>query len=287
MSKTIFVSGATGMTGNATVQALIAKGTKVVAGVHSREKAGKLEALGVTVRPFDLADMAGMTTALRGADGLYLVTPPSERTEDMTKAMVQAAKAAGVGHIAKLSGLGVDEHASVAMVRWHFAAEQVIRASGIGWTMLRANSFTQNFYGAAQIVKTQGVYYNTYGSAQVSFIDARDIGDVAATVLSSDGHEGKSYDLTGPRGVASDEIVTLFGEAAGRPIKSLDVGGDQLAQAFVGFGFPQVLAAATAELMDQMATGSAARVSPDVENLLGRAPRDVVAWVKENAQALR
>jgi uncharacterized protein YbjT (DUF2867 family) len=286
MSKTIFVSGATGTTGGATVQALLASGASVIAGVHSPEKAGKLEMLGATVRPFDLADMPGMTAALRGADGFYLVTPVSERTEDMTKAMVQAAKAAGVGHIVKLSGLGVDA-ASAAMARWHFAAEQAIRASGMGWTMLRANAFIQNFFGAAQTVKTQGVYYNTYGSAPVSFIDARDIGETAATVLTSNGHEGKVYDLTGPRGVAGDEIVRLFEEAAGKPVKSLDVGGDQLAQAFVGFGMTQVMAGATAELMGDMATGSAARVSPDVETLLGRTPRDVVAWVKEHAQAFR
>jgi uncharacterized protein YbjT (DUF2867 family) len=287
MSRTIFVSGATGTTSSATIQALLARGANVVAGVHSPEKAGQLEMLGATVRPFDLADGPGMTAALRGADGLYLVTPPVEQTEDMTKAMVEAAKAAGVGHIVKLSGLGVHEGASVAMIRWHFAAEQAVRASGIGCTMLRANAFMQNFHGAAQIVKTQGVYYNTYGSAPVSFIDARDIGDVAATVLTSDGHQGKNYDLTGPRGVASDEVVRLFAEAAGKPVKSFDVGGEQLAQAFTGFGMAQVMATATAEMMGHMATGSAAGVSPDVEALLGRASRDLVPWVKENAQAFR
>ncbi len=75
MTKTIFVSGATGNTGMVNVQALLGKGARVIAGVHSPEKAGAIEALGASVRPFDLADVAAMTEAMRGADGLYLVTP--------------------------------------------------------------------------------------------------------------------------------------------------------------------------------------------------------------------
>jgi len=286
MTKTIFVSGATGTTGSATVRALLAKGARVVAGVHSPEKTGEIEALGAAVRPFDLADLPGMTEAMRGADALYLVTPVSEHTEVLTKAMLDAAKAAGVSHVVKLSGLDVDK-GSFAFARWHLAAEQAIRASGLDWTFLRPNSFIQNLYGAAHTIKTQGVYYNTYGSALVSMVDSRDIGDVAATVLLSDDHKGRIYNLTGPRGVANHEVVAFLNEVAGKPVQSVDVGGDQLAQAFIGFGMPDVVAAATAELLGQMATGSAGYVSPDIEALLGRAPRDLAQWIRENAQAFR
>ena len=286
MSKTIFVSGASGTTGQATVQGLLAKGAKVIAGVHSPEKAGPIETLGASVRAFDLADVSAMTEAIRGAVGLYLVTPVSEQTEALTRAMVEAAKVAGVNYVVKLSGLDADK-ADVAFARWHCAAEEVIRASGLSWTFLRANSFIQNFYGAIGPIKEQGVYYNTYASAQVSLVDARDIGDVAATVLLSGGHAGKIYNMTGPRGVANDEVVSLLGKAAGKPVTSIDVGGEQLAQAFAGFGMPPVVAAATAELLGHMATGAAGYVSPDVEVLLGRKPRDVVQWMHENEQAFR
>lgn len=287
VTKTIFVSGATGTTGGATVRALLAKGATVIAGVRSPAKAGALEALGAIVRPFDLSDVAGMTAAMRGAEALYLVTPVSERTQALTQAMVQAAAGAGVGHIVKLSGLNVDEMPDITFAQWHLAAEDVIRASGITHTFLRANSFMQNLFGAAETIRTQGVYYNTYGAAAVSIVDAHDIGDVAATVLLSEDHAGKVYNVTGPRGVANDEVVRLLGEAAGRPIASFDVGGDQLAQAFIGFGMPAVVANATAEMLGYMATGIAAAVSPDVEILLGRAPRDVARWLVENAPAFR
>lgn len=287
MTKTIFVSGAGGTTGGATVRALLAAGAKVVAGVHSPEKANALKDLGAEVRPFDLADIGAMTEALRGAEGLYLVTPVSERTEALTQAMVQAARNAGVRHVVKLSGLDVDKEPSFALGRWHLAAEQAIRESGLAWTFLRATSFMQNFYGAAATIRTQGVYYNTYGPAPIGFVDAADIGASAAAVLLAEGHEGRIYDMTGPRGVTRDEVVALFSEAAGKPVKSLDVGGEALAQAFVGFGMTQEIAAATAELLGHMALGAAARISPDIETLLGRPPRDLTQWVRDNEAAFR
>ncbi len=286
MTKTIFVSGATGTTGGATVQALLARSAQVIAGVRSPEKAGALTAQGVTVKPFDLEDAGGMAQAMRGADALYLVTPVSSRTEALTRAMVEAAAIAGVAHIVKLSGLDVDK-GDFAFARWHLAAEQVIRDSGLSWTFVRPNAFMQNFYGAAQTIKSQGVYYNTYGAAKTSLVDARDIGEVAATALLSDKHRGKIYSLTGPRGVDKDEVTTLLSQAAGKPVTCVDVGGAPLTQAFVGFGMPQAEAAATAELMGHMATGAAGYVSPDVETVLGRQPRDLKDWVQENAQAFR
>jgi len=287
MSRTIFVSGATGTTGGATVRALLAKGANVVAGVRSPEKAGALEALGATVRPFDLANVGAMTGAMRGADGLYLVTPVSEQTEALTKAMVAAAKAAGVSHVVKLSGLDVDKEPGFTLGRWHLAAEQAIRASGLRWTFLRANAFMQNFLGNADTIKAQGVYYSPFGSVPVSFVDARDIGEAATTVLLSNDHTDRIHNLTGPRSVANEEVASLLGAAAGKPVTCVDVTVDQLRQALAGHGMREVVAAATAELLGQMATGTAAYVSSDVEALLGRAPRDFAQWTRDNAQAFR
>jgi NAD(P)-dependent dehydrogenase (short-subunit alcohol dehydrogenase family) len=89
------VSGATGTTGGATVRALRDRGAEAIVGVHSPDKAGELEALGATVRPFDLADRSGMADATRGAERLYLVTPVSDRTAELTEAMIAAAQVAG------------------------------------------------------------------------------------------------------------------------------------------------------------------------------------------------
>jgi uncharacterized protein YbjT (DUF2867 family) len=187
----VFVTGATGTTGSATIRALRAAGVEVFAGVHSPEKSGSLEALGATIKPLNYADVAGMTAAMRGTDRLFLVTPVSHQTEELTASIVEAAKAAGVTHIVKLSGLDVDAEPGFTLGHWHRAAEKVIEASGLDWTFLRANAFMQNFFGSAASIKGQGTYYSPFGSTPVNFIDARDIGEVAAKVLSSDGHAGE------------------------------------------------------------------------------------------------
>jgi len=287
MASKVFVTGATGTTGSATVSALRAAGVDVVAGVHSPEKAGPLKEFGAVIKQLDYADVAGMKAAMRGAHGLFLVTPVTQLTENLSASIVEAAKAAGVAHIAKLSGLDVDSKPGFTLGRWHRAAERVIEASGLDWTFLRANAFMQNFFGSAESIKGQGTYYSPFGSTPVNFVDARDIGEAAAKVLSSDGHAGKIYNLTGPKGVTNAELVQLFTEATGKTITCTYISVEQLRQALIGYGMPEVEAAATAELLGVMATGTAGYTSPDVERLLGHAPRGFARFLKDYAGAFR
>lgn len=283
----IFVSGATGTSGGATVRALISRGADVVAGVRSLEKAGELESLGATVKPFDMSDVAAMTETMRGSEGLFLVTPVSERTAEMTRAMTAAAKAAGVRRIVKLSGLDIDIVPDLAMCRWHLDAEEAIKSSGLEWTFLRCNAFMQNFYNSAGSIREQGVYFSPFGNAPVAFVDAKDIGAAAAEALLAEGHAGRIHSITGPRGIINDEIAALLGEVAGREVTCVLVTGEQLRQTLVTHGIPESVAAATAELLEYIATGKAGYAAPDLEQILGRPPRDFVQWTRENAQVFR
>jgi uncharacterized protein YbjT (DUF2867 family) len=283
----VFVSGATGTTGSATVSALRAAGVDVIAGVHSTEKSGPLKELGAATKQLNYADVIGMAAAMRGTDRLFLVTPVTQQTEKLTASIVEAAKAAGVAHIVKLSGLDVDTKPGFTLGHWHRAAEKVIEASGLDWTFLRANAFMQNFFGDAHSIKTQGTYYSPFGSTPVNFIDARDIGEVAAKVLSTDGHAGKIYNLTGPKGITNSEVAKLLTKAAGKTITCTDISVEQLRQALMGYGMPDVEAGATAELLGVMATGTAAYTSYDVERLLGRPPHDFARFATDFSAVFR
>ncbi len=283
----VFVTGATGTSGMATVRALRAKGVDVIAGVHSLEKAAPLEQLGVVVKQLNYADIEEMMAAMRGANRLYLVTPVTPETEQLTASIVKAAKAAGVTHIAKLSGLNVDAKPGFELGRWHQAAEQVIVASGLQWTFLRPNSFMQNFLGDAESVKAQGTFYNPSGSAAISFIDARDIGEVAATVLTTDGHAGKIYNLTGPKAITNADIAAQLTIATGKTVTYTPVTFEQTFETLQGFGLPRVVAVAVVELMENSASGNSSAVSPDAERLLGHPPRDFIQFVNDFGSAFR
>jgi uncharacterized protein YbjT (DUF2867 family) len=281
------VTGATGTAGSATVSALRAAGVDVIAGVHSLEKSGPLKELGAVVKQMDYADVSEMTAAMHGADRLFLVTPVTHETEKLTASIVQAAKAAKVAHIAKLSGLDVDSKPGFALGHWHRAAEKVIEASGLDWTFLRPNAFMQNFLGSAASIKGQATYYSPFGSTPVSFIDARDIGEVAAKVLSSDGHAGKIYKLTGPKGITNAEIAHLFTKATGKTISCTPISVMQLRRSLMGHGMPDIEAGATAELLGVMAMGTAGYTSPDAERLLGHAPRDFARFTADFSAVFR
>ena len=286
-SSRVFVTGATGTTGLATLKALRAAGVEVVAGVHSPDKSGQLDAFGVAIRQIDYADVASMAVAMEGADRLFLVTPVSHKTAAFTSAIVEAAKAAGVAHVAKLSGLDVDAEPGSTLGHWHLAAEKVIEASGLAWTFLRANAFMQNFLGDAGTIKQLGTYFSVFGETPVNFIDARDIGEVAAKVLTSQGHAGNTYSLTGPRAMTNAQVSELLSVAAGKPVTCTAITAEHLCHALKGYGVPAVEAGALAELLGLIATGTAARTSPDVERLLGRPPREFARFAADFAGAFR
>ena len=287
MDLKVFVIGATGTTGGETVRALRAAGVDVIAGVRSIAKSGHLERLGAGVKKVAIEDVAGTTAAMRGADRLFLVTPVTEATAALTAMIVEAATAAGIGHVAKLSGLDVDAEPSFTFGRWHRAAEKLIEASGLDWTFLRPNNFMQNYFFNAESIKSHGTYYSPFGSAAISHIDARDIGEVAAKVLSTDGHAGKIYRLTGPKAITEAEASKQLSLATGKPVTCIPVTLEQVREGMVSHGMPPVVAEATAELLGRMATGTASAVLPDVKQLLGRPARDFAQFANDFSAVFR
>lgn len=287
MTSKVFVTGATGTTGSATVRSLRAAGVEVVAGVRSTEKSGPLEQMGAETRPFQFDDVAGMTAALAGIERLYPVTPVTHEMVKVTSAIVDAAKAAGVRHVVKLSGLDVDKETQFELGRWHRASEKVIEASSLQWTFLRANNFMQNFLGSADTIKGHGAFYNPFGAAAVSYIDARDIGDVAAKVLTTDDHQGKAYSLTGPAAITNADIAAQLSTITGKSITCGDVTMEQTFEAMTGAGMPEREARAVVELLPKTASGGAATVSRSVERLLGRLARDFATFTADFATAFR
>jgi len=145
----------------------------------------------------------------------------------------------------------------------------------------------QNFLGSAASIKGQATYYSPFGSTPVSFIDARDIGEVAAKVLSSDGHAGKIYKLTGPKGITNAEIAQLLTKVTGKTISCTPISVMQLRQPLMGYGMPDIEAGATAELLGVMAMGTAGYTSPDAERLLGHPPRDFARFTADFSAVFR
>jgi len=218
MSKpTILVLGSTGAIGTAVTKALLAKKIHFRAGVHNVTKAENLKKQGVDVVAFEYYDPESVKAALAGISKVFLLTPPGQ-TIVPGQTLIQAAKAAGVKHIVKLSGLGADAPAFF-WAHEHLQVEQDLKASGITYTILRPSTFFSNVWYDQHSLKHGKIYKYMKQDSRVNWISNDDIADVAVAALTEKGHEGKTYTLTGPENITADELAKLYSEAFGKPVE--------------------------------------------------------------------
>jgi uncharacterized protein YbjT (DUF2867 family) len=277
----ILVTGATGTVGTATVAALQAAGAPFRVGSRNPLKA---QTLGASVVELDWDRPATLEPAFAGVEKLFLLTPVSDREPEYGRAAVAAASRAGVRHILKLSVIGADLEPGMRIGRLHREAERAIEGSGIGWTMLRPNSYAQNFvnyYGVNP--HKSGAVYLPHGRGGSSWVDARDVGEVAARVLTEPGHEGKAYTLTGGETVATADAIAILAEALGRTFEYVDVPDEAAREAMSTHGAPQWMVEALGELNSLIREGHFNGVSPAVRDVLGRPPRSFRQYAEDLA----
>ena len=283
--RPILVTGATGNTGRAIVDALARRGAPVRAMVRAAADRAKLPA-GVPAVVADFDDLASIAAALEGADRAYLVTPSSERAEEQQRRFADLAAKAGLRHLVVLSQLASDEHSPVRFLRYHAAVEQHVRDLGVPYTFLRPNLFFQGLLAFAGTISSQGRFYAPIGDATISAIDVRDIADVAAVTLTEAGHEGATYTLTGPASITHTQIAAALTAALGRDVTFIDVPPEAFAGSLRGI-LPPWQVEGLLEDYAHYRRGEAASVSSAVAEITGRPPRDIQQFARDYAPAFK
>ncbi|MBO2463336.1 NAD(P)H-binding protein [Actinomadura violacea] len=280
----IVVTGATGNTGRALVRTLAEAGEKVIA--TSRNITGADVPEGVDHRRADLADAAGLRPVLDGADALFLQNGGASAHTLNVSDILDAAKAGGVRRVVLLSSLGVatrPESASHGVLGLSF--EEAVRASGLDWTILRPGNFASNTYAWAASVRAERTVAAPFADVALPAIDPGDIAAVAAAALREDGHTGRIYELTGPVPVTPRQQAEAIGAALGEPIRFVEQTRDEARAQMLHF-MPADVVETTLAILGEP-TPAEQRVSPDVEKVLGRAPRTYADWARANAPAFR
>ncbi len=257
----ILVIGATGKTGALLVPRLRALGHTVRAASRSGETL------------FDWSDRSTWDPAVSGVQAVYIVPTETlglpERSE-----FVARAKAAGAQRLVQLSVRGIDEDCS-------HATETAVRGSGLEWTILRPSWFSQDFAAVDFFLPgvLEGEVRTPAGDGREPFIDAEDIADVAAEVLTADGHHGQTYNLSGPRALSITEALQLISNATGRSITHSHQTEAEYAAELVKAGLEQDDADSVANFLGQVSQGSDDYISDGVIRVLGRAPRTFEDYV--------
>ncbi|MCO6490694.1 MAG: SDR family oxidoreductase [Phaeodactylibacter sp.] len=283
--KTILITGATGTTGAATLQHLKGKGFNLRAMTRSAEKAAALEKEGVSAVVADYGDAASLSRALEGADRAFLVHTPALEIPKHEKAFIGAAKKAGVEKIVKVSVIGAGPDAPLRLARMHAEVEDYLMQSGIAYTILRPHSFMQNLLGNIPTIQGQGAMYSNNGDAKIPLIDARDIGAVAAAALTEEGHDGKTYTLTGPAAVSFQDVADAIGKAVGKAVQFVNVPDDAAKQGLMGAGFPEWLADDLVTLNQWGRQVGEQQPSEDVASVLGRPGHSLEDFARDYAGA--
>lgn len=284
----LLVTGATGTTGSDIVKQLAqagAKGVRVM--VRSPAKASAFEQHGFEIVQGDFDNRESLDAALAGVERALMLPPPDPQMVERQSNFIKAARRAGTSHVVKLSAIGADASAAGGFSRWHGESEEELKASGLRWTMLRPNFFMQNLLGSAQTISGQGVFYQPVGDAVASFVDARDIAAVAAGVLLEEGHEGKTYTITGPEALSFHEVADKLSEATGKKVTYVNLSPEDFRKGLLGAGLPEWLADALGMLNAMLAAGKAAAVTRVVEEVAKKEPITFDRFARDYAQAFR
>lgn len=277
----ILISGATGNVGKELVGFLLAKDERIRVLVRDKQKAAmrgdRVEtAVGDLDRPDTLA------VAMRGIDRLYFVTPVTDQVINLLK----AAKQAGVKHVVKQST--IEAGRSLGPGRWHREQEDLIKSMGFAWTFIRPTMFASNtieWWGAT--IKSQSAVYFPGGNGRVPVVDPRDVASVACTVLTQPGHEGRTYEVTGPEALTIRGMVQVLARGLGRPLRYVNVPAFLAASWLRRFGMSSELVKGLMETLGALRRNEYGYVTDAVERVGGVKPHTFEAWCREHVAAFR
>jgi uncharacterized protein YbjT (DUF2867 family) len=200
---------------------------------------------------------------------------------------IDAARKAGVKHIVKLSGIIPELNSPFRFARMHAEIEKRLEDSGMAFTHLRAGEFMPSYFRQVPSIVARGIMALPMADARIASIDVGDLAEVAIAVLTTPGHEGKTYPLTGPESLSMPEVAEKLSAAIGKPVRYVDVSPEEARQARLAAGMPPYLAEGLDELFAERRKGKESQVWPTIEEVFGWRPTSFDEFARRNATIFR
>lgn len=256
--------------------------------VRSSARVGDLAALpNVEIVEGDMARPETLAGALRGVDRAMLISSSDPAMLEVQSSFIAAARQAGVQHVVKLSGIMPGLDSPFRFARMHGEIEQRLEASGMAYTHLRAGEFMPAYFRQVAAIVARGALFLPMEDAKIASIDVGDIAEVAATVLTGSGHEGKVYPLTGPEALTMTQVAEKLSSATGKTIRYVNVAPEDAKKAQLAAGMPAYLVDALGELFAERRKGKESEISPIVPTILGRRATSFDEFAVRNAAIFR
>ena len=282
----ILVTGVTGRVGQATARKLLSEGHAVRGFVRDTQKLSSIAGLdGLDVACGDLADPPSIHQAMDGVSAALLVTANSEQQFTLESHLINAAQAADVRHLVKISSMEAGPEAAAPIPQLHYKAEQLIRRQTMDWTMLQPNFFMQNMLMFAQGIAAGNQFALPFGTARVAPVDCQDVGEVAAAVLTQPGHAGKTYSITGDALMNFEQIAATLSEVLGRPITYVDQAPEAFRAFLSQFVKSEWHVHAVCALFAEIKAGALEATSQDAPRILGRPLGTLTQFAQRYAKA--
>ena len=292
MTDTLLVTGASGQLGRLVLDALLASGkvapANIIAATRDTAKLDAYAKKGVTVRAADFDDPASLDAAFAGAGKVLILSTDAldrpGRRLTQHKAAVAAARKAGAKHILYTSMPQPDD-SRVTFAPDHLGTEEVIKATGIPYTILRDGWYAENLFMSLPHALQTGSWYTASGNGKLAHITRADTAAAIAGALFSAGNESRTYTLTGTKSHTADEIAAIVSAATGKPLNVVHVTDAQLAEGLKAAGLQEGFIPTVVSFDTNTRDGKIAMVTDDAEKLSGRKPTSFEDFVAANKAA--
>lgn len=281
----ILLTGATGKCGGPAAAALLKREIAVRVLVRDEAKAAKLKAGGAEIVVGDVTQSVDLDRALAGCEKALLLLPNSEQQLELEKQFVDRARQAGVKHVVKLSSMEAVAGTTSPIPAIHWSSEEHLRSSGLAWTLVKPNFFMQNLLANAVTIKSMNKFFLPMGDSKTGMIDCRDVGAVIAETLAGTGHEGQSYQITGPELLSFQDVADRFSQVLGRKIEYVNQPADAYREQLAKFLTNPWHLDAVCELFRGIAAGGLEHMTDTVRELLGRDPVPLKQFIGDHAAA--
>ena len=284
----ILVTGASGLSGSAVIREFARQAYPVRALVRSRARAHTLETLPtVEVVEGDMLRAETLADALDGVERVLLISSADQQMLETQCAFIDAAKKAGVRHIVKFSGLNSALASPFLFTRMHAEIERYLERSGLVWTHLRPSQFMQVYLREVPTIVAESAFFLPLEDAKLAPVDVEDIAKAAVALLLQPGHEGKSYDMTGPEALSMTEIAAQISLAIGKTVRYVNISQAERKRALLAAGVPPYFADALDVQGSERRKGTEAVVHPETHTALGIRPTTFAEFALRHAAAFR